>query len=256
MKTMRRIKRSFSSIVAILTVFLSIPMATLAQEGNWGLGYGQAGEKPTGNDSAEKLSKYNAYYVGSGDEKVVYLTFDAGFENGYTPQILDTLKEENVPATFFVVGTYIRDNPQLIKRMEEEGHLVGNHSMTHPDMSRMSKEAFEKELKITEEQYQEVTGKEIPKLYRPPQGKYSETSLDYANQLGYKTVFWSLAYVDWNVDKQPTKQQAFDKLIPRLHPGTILLLHSTSATNGEILGDLIKEYKALGYEFKSLEELE
>lgn len=240
---------------ALLLLSASISLPVFAEAGNWGLGYGTSGTKPTGNTSAEELLEDNAYFVDQGDEKVIYLTFDAGFENGYTPDILDTLKETKVPATFFLVGPYIRDNPELVKRMESEGHIVGNHSMSHPDMTKLDKAAFQKQLTETEELYRSVTGKDMLKFYRPPQGKYCKSNLENAKELGYTTVFWSLAYVDWYVDNQPTKEQAFSKLIPRVHPGTVLLLHSTSETNAKILKDLIEEYRNMGYEFKSLTEL-
>ncbi len=242
-----------SALCISLLSCLYIPV--YAEGTGWGLGYGASGSKPTGNSSAEELKGYNAYYVGAGEEKVVYLTFDAGYENNHTDKILNVLKENQVPAAFFVVGTYIRDNPELIKRMVVEGHIVGNHSMNHPDMTKMDKTAFTKELEDTEKLYQEVTGQAMPKYYRPPRGQYSRESMQMANELGYKTIFWSLAYVDWLQDDQPTKEQAFSKLLPRLHPGTILLLHSTSATNADILDELIKEYKKMGYEFKGLDQL-
>jgi len=232
------------------------PSSVFAGSENWGLGYPDPGEKPTGNTSAEALLENNAYYVGEGDEKVIYLTFDCGYENGHTAKILDVLKETKVPAAFFVVGTYIRDNPELIDRMAKEGHIVGNHTMNHPDMSVISdKAAFEQELALTEDYYLTATGEEIPRYYRPPQGKYSEENLKMASELGYTTVFWSLAYVDWNVDDQPTKEAAFSKLLPRVHPGTVLLLHNTSETNAEILEELICKYKEQGYAFKSLDDL-
>lgn len=237
-------------------LILGIPLTVSAEAGNWGLGYEVPGQQPNGNATAEELAKYNAYFVGNGEEKVIYLTFDAGFENGYTEDILDVLDETQVPAAFFLVGTYIRDHPDLVKRMAAEGHIVGNHTMSHPNMSAIAgKEAFEKELADTEAQYLAVTGQEMPKFYRPPQGKYSEENLRMADELGYTTVFWSLAYVDWYVDDQPTKEQAFEKLIPRIHPGAVVLLHSTSETNAKILKDLITEYKNMGYEFRSLNEL-
>jgi peptidoglycan-N-acetylmuramic acid deacetylase len=252
---MKTIKNFTRKIVAVLSIFLCIPMTAFAAEGNWGLGYGAEGEKPSGNTSAEELAADNAYFVQPGDEKVIYVTFDAGYENGYTEEILDALNETEVPAAFFVVGTYIRDNPELVKRMVEEGHIVGNHSMNHPDMTVKDKESFKKELDSTAELYKELIGQEMPMYYRPPQGKYSKANLELAKELGYTTVFWSLAYVDWNVNGQPSKEEAFSKLIPRVHPGTILLLHTTSETNAKILKDLINEYKSMGYEFKSLDEL-
>lgn len=249
-------KKTAKIVLSLLLVFSLLPANAYAAEGNWGLGgYGDNGEKPTGNETAEKLLEYGAYYVGSGDDKVIYLTFDAGYENGYTEQILDVLKEEEVPAAFFLVGSYIKENPDIVTRMVEEGHIVGNHTMTHPDMSAYSKESFTEEMTGTEELYEELIGEEMPKFYRPPQGKYSESNLKMANELGYTTVFWSLAYVDWYDDDQPTKEQAFEKLIPRVHPGTVLLLHSTSKTNANILKELIQEYKNMGYEFRSIDEL-
>lgn len=248
-------KKITKSAIALFMAVLCMPISVMAEPGNWGLGYGAEGEKPTGQSTADDLIKNNAYYVDPGDDKVIYLTFDAGFENGNTEKILDVLKETEVPAAFFLVGTYIRDHEDLIVRMEKEGHIVGNHTMSHPDMSQKDKESFAKELTETEAVYKEVTGKEMPKFYRPPSGKYSEQNLQFANELGYTTVFWSLAYVDWNEDSQPTKEEAFSKLIPRIHPGAVLLLHSTSETNANILKELIEEYKGLGYEFKSLNDL-
>ncbi|MBR1779616.1 MAG: delta-lactam-biosynthetic de-N-acetylase [Clostridia bacterium] len=221
---------------------------------NWGLSFKKNNPIPTGNTSAENLKNFNAYYLGDTSAKRIYLTFDAGYENGYTAGILDILKENNVKATFFLVGNYLKTSPDLVKRMLSEGHLVGNHTFNHPDMSKISDpEAFKEEIESLENLYKEVTGHEMKKLYRPPQGKYNEENLKMANDLGYKTFFWSLAYVDWIAEKQPTHEQAFKKL-SRIHPGAIVLLHSTSKTNSEILNDLIKKWKEEGYEFGSLEE--
>lgn len=230
--------------------------ATAAANTNWGLSFQENGKTPVGNASAEALKANNAYYCGSADNKVIYLTFDAGYENGYTPAILDTLKKHNVKATFFVVGNYIQTSPDLVKRMVEEGHIVGNHTFHHPDMSKISDlNSFQEEISSLEALYQETTGQEMKKYYRPPQGKYSENNLKMANELGYKTVFWSLAYVDWYVDKQPTKEEAFSKLLPRIHPGAVVLLHSTSKTNSEILDELLTKWEEEGYTFGTLDEL-
>lgn len=226
------------------------------QTGNWGLSFRQEGAPPLGPASSEQLKKYDAVYLGDTSKKVIYLTFDAGYENGNTAKILDTLKAHNVPAAFFLVGNYIEKNADLVRRMVEEGHIVGNHTMHHPDMSKISeKEAFEKELKDLEELFHRTTGKDLPKYYRPPQGIYSEENLQLAKELGYRTVFWSLAYADWNNDAQPTAQQAFDKLLPRIHNGAVVLLHSTSKTNGEILDELLTKWEDMGYTFGNLEEL-
>ena len=189
-------------------------------------------------------------------KKKLYLTFDAGFENGNTPAILDALKKHDVKATFFVVGTYIKDNPDLIKRIHEEGHLIGNHTYHHPDMLQIAtKESFHKELKDVETEYKNVVGEEMTKFYRPPQGKYNESNLQMAKDLGYHTFFWSLAYVDWYENDQPSKEEAFQKLLGRIHPGAIVLLHSTSKTNADILDELLTKWEEMGYKFASLETL-
>lgn len=229
---------------------------TCSSEGNWGLSFQTDGDPPIANASMEELARFDAYYAQNTTEKVLYLTFDAGFENGNTPIILDALKKHSAPATFFVVGTYVESNPDLIKRMEKEGHIVGNHTYHHPDMTKLSSlSAFEKELKDVENAYNNVTGKEMTKFYRPPQGKYNENNLQMAKELGYHTFFWSLAYVDWQENNQPTKEEAFNKLLTRVHPGAIVLLHSTSKTNGEILDELLTKWEEMGYQFKSLDTI-
>ena len=238
----------------ILTVCLFAGRAL--ETGSWGLSFREEGSAPVGNAGVSQLKKYDAAYIGNTEEKVIYLTFDAGYENGCTAKILDTLKEHQVPAAFFLVGNYLERNADLVRRMVHEGHIVGNHTMHHYDMSKISsKENFSQELKGLEDLFRQITGKELPKYYRPPQGIYSEDNLKMAQELGYRTVFWSLAYVDWNNDSQPTAQEAFDKLIPRIHKGAVVLLHSTSKTNAEILGELLTKWKDLGYRFGTLEEL-
>lgn len=225
-------------------------------EGNWGLSFQEEGQPPVANATFEELAQYDAFYAQDTDEKVLYLTFDCGYENGNTPQILDALKKHNISATFFVVGTYIESDPELVKRMVAEGHIVGNHTWHHPDMSQISTmETFKTELTDVEDAYKQVTGEEMTRFYRPPQGKYSETNLKNAQELGYKTFFWSLAYVDWYEDDQPTKEEAFDKLLGRIHPGAIVLLHNTSSTNAEILDELLGKWKEMGYQIKPLTEL-
>ena len=202
---------------------------------NWGLGFGEEGTVPTGNVSAEELAGEDAYYVGDTAEKVIYLTFDCGYENGNTEKILDALKKHNVTGTFFVVGNFLETAPEIVKRMAKEGHLVGNHTYHHPDMSKIGDpESFGKEMGDVEKLYEEITGEKMVKLYRPPQGKFNMENLRMAKELGYHTFFWSLAYVDWYQDDQPTPQEAYAKLLPRIHPGAVVLLHSTSSTNGQI----------------------
>lgn len=228
---------------------------TEQKQENWGLGFGKDGTKPTGNATCDEMKKYNAYYMAEGEEKVLYLTFDCGYENGNTGAILDALKKHSAPATFFVVGHYLESAPELVKRMVEEGHTVGNHTYHHPDMSKISDmAAFTKEIQDTANLYKEVTGAEMPLYYRPPQGKYSTSNLEMAKQLGYSTFFWSLAYVDWNVEKQPSHEEALSKLTKRVHPGAIVLLHNTSKTNGEILDELLTKWEGMGYTFRSLSD--
>lgn len=228
----------------------------VSAEGNWGLSFQEEGKTPVGNATFEELAKYDAFYAEQTEEKHIYLTFDVGYENGNTASILDTLKKHNVSATFFVVGTYIESDPELVKRMAEEGHIVGNHTWHHPDMSQIAAmDAFKKELEDVENAYLEVTGEEMTKFYRPPQGKYSEANLKMAQELEYKTFFWSLAYVDWYDDNQPSREEAFEKLLGRIHPGAIVLLHSTSDTNALILDELIQKWEEMGYTIRSLTEL-
>lgn len=244
------------AVVIALAVSVSVFASSALSTGSWGLSFRQEGAPPIGNAGKDQLRQYQAAYIGNTNEKVLYLTFDAGYENGCTAKILDTLKEKQVPAAFFLVGNYIRQSPDLVRRMVAEGHTVGNHTMHHYDMSRLSdKAAFSKELTDLEALYKETVGQGLPKFYRPPQGIYSEENLKMAQELGYKTLFWSLAYVDWNNDAQPTREAAFAKLLPRTHNGAVVLLHSTSKTNAEILGELIDKWKAMGYRFGTLEEL-
>lgn len=223
---------------------------------NWGLGFGTEGKPPTGNASAEELKKYNAYFVGDTTQNTIYLTFDCGYENGNTELILDALKKHDVKATFFVVGNFLETSPEIVKRMIAEGHTVGNHTYHHLDMSSISSmDAFKKETQDVENLFEQITGTPITKFYRPPQGKYNIENLKMAQELGYHTFFWSLAYVDWYQDKQPTKDEAFGKLLKRIHPGAIVLLHSTSSTNAQILDELLTKWEEMGYTIKPLTEL-
>ena len=257
-KTLRR-NLPMLTVLLVLAVFVGVAYGKQARAlptGSWGLSFQTEGEPPTGNASSEALREYNAVYLGDTTQKVIYLTFDAGYENGCTAQILDVLKKHNVSAAFFLVGNYIEQNPELVKRMVAEGHTVGNHTYHHYDMSKIGDmDSFRRELEELEQLYTATTGQTMQKFYRPPQGIYSEENLKMAQQLGYRTVFWSLAYVDWLNDKQPTSEQAFSKLIPRIHNGAIVLLHSTSKTNAAILDDLLTRWEELGYRFDTLDSL-
>ena len=243
------------SVAAAVAAALWLFRGSALETGSWGLSFRQEGAPPVGNAGAEQLRELDAAYLGDTTQKVLYLTFDAGYENGCTEKILDVLKRQQVPAAFFLVGNYLEQNGDLVRRMAAEGHTVGNHTMHHRDMSAVSREEFAKELQELETLYREITGQALPGYYRPPQGLYSEENLRMAKELGYKTVFWSLAYVDWNNESQPTREQAFAKLLPRTHNGAVVLLHSTSRTNGEILEELLMKWKEMGYRFGTLEEL-
>ncbi len=228
---------------------------TLASE-DWGLSFGEPGTQSVGNASSEDLAWYDAYYVGSDDEKVIYLTFDCGYENGNTEPILDALKKHDVQATFFVVGHFLETAPEMVKRMVEEGHTVGNHTYHHPDMPTISdQETFRKELDDVAALFAEITGTELSSYYRPPQGKCNVENLRMAQEMGYHTIFWSLAYVDWDQDNQPGHEEAFSRLTGRVHPGAVVLLHNTSRTNGEILDELLTKWEEMGYTFRPLSEL-
>lgn len=268
----RRLKNSFFLRFLLLMVTAFILGSTLgvftgqiprsqktssaAQSTGWGLSFQEEGKRPAGNASIDDLKQYNAYYASDTDQEIIYLTFDAGYENGNTPAILDALKKHQAPAAFFVVGNFIKDNHDLIRRILAEGHIIGNHTMTHPDLPQISSmDAFQKELQDVEELYTSLTGEAMTKFYRPPRGIYSTENLSMAKELGYSTFFWSLAYVDWIQDQQPSREEAFQKLLTRIHPGAIVLLHNTSSTNAEILDELLTKWEEMGYEFHSLKEL-
>ena len=253
-------KKDFWLIIAAVAAALVLAVGQFASEaittGSWGLSFHTSGSAPSGPTSREKLTEYDAAFVGDDTEPVLYLTFDAGYENGYTEKILDTLKKHDVKAAFFLVGNYLQKNADLVRRMVDEGHIVGNHTMSHPDMSTIAeKDAFQQELEGLEKLFMEVTGKELPKFYRPPQGIYSEENLNMAQELGYKTVFWSLAYMDWDNNKQPDAKYAQGKLLPRTHNGAVILLHSTSQTNAEVLDTLLTQWKNKGYRFETIDKL-
>lgn len=232
------------------------PTMKVQESTNWGLGFNTDGKPPTGTVTADELKRYDAYYLGNPKEKKLYLTFDAGYENGNTPAILDALKKHKVKATFFVVGNFVESNPDLVKKIVEDGHTVGNHTWHHRNMSSMSTmEEFKSEMEGLEKLYEQATGQKITKFYRPPQGIYSEENLQMAKDLGYHTFFWSLAYVDWYQNDQPTKEEAFQKLLTRVHPGAIVLLHSTSSTNASILDELLSKWEDMGYTFGTLNDL-
>ena len=244
------------AVALALCLLIAVFGGAVLETGSWGLSFQTEGTPPAGPASADTLKQFDAAYLGNTEEQVLYLTFDAGYENGYTPQILDVLKKHEVPACFFLVGNYLQQNPDLVRRMVAEGHTVGNHTMHHPDMSRITDPAaFEKELADLTSLYKEVTGQEMKKYYRPPQGIYSQDNLELAKNLGYKTVFWSLAYADWDNKNQPSHETAMEKLTSRVHNGAVILLHSTSRTNAEILDKILTKWEEMGYRFAPIDDL-
>ncbi len=222
---------------------------------SWGLAYRETGLQPWGNETSKNLAAYNAYYVGDANENVIYLTFDCGYENGNTDAILTALKNHDVKATFFVTGHFLETEAELTKRMVEEGHTVGNHTYNHPDITKLDEAAFKEELNAIKKKFNEVTGAEISMYFRPPEGKCYSQTLKWSKDMGYATILWSLAHVDWYTDNQPKPQDAIAILTKRIHPGAIVLLHNTSKTNGEILDQLITKWEEMGYTIKPLSDL-
>lgn len=203
----------------------------------------------------EMLEASDSYFLGETNEKSLYLTFDNGYENGYTEKVLDTLAEKGVPGAFFVTGHYLKTAGELVKRMVNEGHIVGNHSFHHPSLPAVNDEKLTEELESVKSMFTELTGEPEMKYLRAPRGEFSERTLMTSNQLGYTNVFWSLAYKDWEVDKQKGKEYAYEQVMKRIHPGAIMLIHSVSPDNAAALGDIIDECEKLGYTFRSLDEL-
>ena len=221
----------------------------------WGLAYRETGLQPWGNETPKNLAAYNAYYVGDANENVIYLTFDCGYENGNTDAILTALKNHDVKATFFVTGHFLETEGELTKRMVEEGHTVGNHSYNHPDITKLDEAAFQEELNAIKKKFNEVTGAELSMYFRPPEGKCYSQTLKWSKDMGYATILWSLAHVDWYTDNQPKPEDAIATLTKRIHPGAVVLLHNISQTNGEILDQLITKWEEMGYTIKPLSDL-
>lgn len=216
----------------------------------WGLTLNNRHATPGIPSSTKKLiSKYDALYIGDTSKKVVYLTFDEGYENGYTHSILDTLKADDVKSIFFITGPYLKGNRDLVKRMLDEGHQVGNHTMSHPSLPAVSDQALENEMLGLEKQFNSAFGKGF-KYMRPPMGEYSERTLAAAKQLGYKTAFWSFAYLDYDVTKQKGADHAYNTVTANLHNGAVILLHAASKDNTEALDRIIKGIRAEGYEIR------
>ena len=261
-KTMKRlIKKAAIIFVAVMLFFNCCVVGVFAEAQGWYAVRNKEHKQPRLDAAQEIIEKYNGYYVDkrhsdNDKDKVIYLTFDAGYENGNIEKILNTLKDEEVKAAFFILENLINRNTDLVKRMADEGHTVCNHTASHKDMTKVENiEDFSAELSALEKIYFEKTGNEMAKFYRPPEGRYDEKSLGFADELGYKTIFWSLAYADWDNNKQPSTEKAMKILLDNIHNGAIILLHPTSATNAEILPKFISALRERGYRFGTLDEL-
>jgi len=253
-------KRTICFLCLILICVTSIKLIASAEEGNksfsWYCIRTKDHSRPPMAHEFNFISKYDGYYLGK-DEKVIYLTFDVGYENGNVEKTLDILKFHNVPSAFFILSNIVDQNPELVKRMSDEGHLICNHTSKHPNMTKITDKArFKNELESLENFCYEKTELNISKYFRPPEGCFNEKTLQFAKELGYKTVFWSIAYADWDNNNQMSQEKAKDKILSNIHNGAIILLHPTSNTNVEILGDIITKLKNQGYRFGTLDELQ
>ena len=250
------------SLILTLTIFTGVNQNEILTNANvevsnikigWGIKRNDNNLQPDlGSTNKSLIDKYNGIAMGNNEEKVIYLTFDLGYEAGYTSKILDTLKEKNVQGTFFITAHYLNTASDLVERMINEGHIVGNHTVNHKSMPDLSDEEIKNELMKLNQAVYEKFGYEM-KYMRPPRGEFSERTLKITENLGFKTVMWSFAYVDWKEDSQPSYDEALEIIKSNFHNGEIMLLHATSKTNSEIMGQIIDEARKQGYEFKSLD---
>ena len=273
---LEKIKRKNKKIITVSLIAIAVLAITIIQIGEnsktqeetiltssqglsnkkigWGIKRNDNHQQPDlGKTNRELLEKNNGIAMGNNNDKNIYLTFDEGYEAGHTTQILSTLKENNVTATFFITAHYLNTQPDLVKQMIDEGHTVGNHTVNHKSMPSLTETQINSEVMDLHKAIYEKFGYEM-KYIRPPMGEFSEKSITVTNSLGYKTVMWSFAYEDWNENKQPEESTAKKKILDNVHNGEIMLLHGNSTTNTNILGDIIKEIKNMGYEFKSLDD--
>lgn len=253
----RQVWAAFISAVVLLLSAVGPAEASPGGVYHFGFKKSIGGSRPSINQEGFRgiLEKHQAIFLGDTTKKELYLTFDNGYENGYTPKVLDVLKEKKVPAIFFVTGHYIKDQPELVKRMAAEGHLVGNHSWSHPDMSGISSGQIASELSKVKSGAAQLTGGQQMQYLRPPRGIFSDHVLAVSKQEGYTSVFWSVAYKDWDTKAQRGWKHAYDSVIKQLHPGAVILLHTVSKDNAEALGQIIDTARSQGYEFKRLDEL-
>ena len=247
-------------MVMILAIPVHAANDTNVKGFSWYCAHRKDNLQPSADPAFSFIKKYDGVYIDNnhGDnsnEKVIYLTFDVGYGNENVEKILDTLKNEEVIGAFFILGNMLNSHSDLVKRMEEDGHLICNHTYSHKTMVNRSEEDFTAELNKLDNAYYNISGKHLSKYYRPPEGRFDERSLEYAQKMGYKTIFWSFAYADWDNNKQMSHDKAKLKILENIHNGEIMLLHPTSSTNASILPEIIQEFKRRGYRFGSLDEL-
>ena len=253
----------FYVLFAVLAVSTLLPFAAQANEAgtySWYCVHVKDHKQPSADPSLSFVEEFGGVYLDrrvneENADRVVYLTFDAGYENGNISKIMDILRAENVKGTFFILENLIEKNPELVKRMRAEGHTVANHTAHHKDMSTVSDEVLLKELHTLEDDYRNLTGEEMPRFYRPPEGRFSRANMECLSRNGYRTVFWSFAYADWDNNRQISPERAKKIILDNVHNGEIMLLHPTSATNAKVLGDVIRELKSQGYRFGTPDEL-
>ncbi|RAT95590.1 delta-lactam-biosynthetic de-N-acetylase [Brevibacillus sp. Leaf182] len=255
----RWIKSLLIGISLLLTNALLVDLIMASPDHPYHFGFKKSknGQLPSINEEGFKgiVDRHGAVFLGDTTKKELYLTFDNGYENGFTPKILDTLLAKKVPAIFFVTGHFVKEQPELLKRMAKEGHLIGNHSWSHPDMTTVPNQKIRDELTKVSDAVQQVTGQATMRYLRPPRGIFSDRTLAVTKELGYTNVFWSVAYKDWDTKVQRGAKYAYDNVMAQLHPGAVILLHSVSKDNAEALGTIIDEARKQGYEFKNLDQL-
>ncbi|HHU20009.1 MAG TPA: delta-lactam-biosynthetic de-N-acetylase [Bacilli bacterium] len=250
---MNCLKLQLKIFVVLIVSSLLIP-STIEAYG-WGYKKGPTNQPPEVGKYGEILEQHGGYYLDDSGEKSVYLTFDNGYEAGYTEGILDVLTEEGVPATFFLTGHYVRSAPEIVQRIVADGHIIGNHSYHHHDFTELTKEKYRQELTDLDRAVESITGVERLQYLRPPRGVFNEQTIEWANEFGYLHMFWSVAFVDWHSDQKKGWESAYQQVIDQMHPGAIILLHTVNEDNALALSHLIKELKAQGYTFKSLDDL-
>ncbi len=258
-------KRTAALVLTLATLFLfiiNVSAVTDTAQYSWYVMRKKGHEQPDIAPEFSFIEEVGGYYLDRDHasqedaDKVLYLTFDAGYENGNVERIVDTLNEKGVKGTFFILDNMIDRFPDLVKKMAEGGHFVCNHTCRHRDMSKVTDMAeFSAELNELSDKYKALTGLDMPKFYRPPEGRFSKLNLMHASEMGYKTLFWSFAYADWDNAKQPAPDTAIQKILENTHNGAIILLHPTSKTNADIIGTLIDKWREEGYRFATPDEL-